>query len=46
MNAVHPRHSDAHFAALRHFVLTFHDATFECVAASYSVSKRRARWSR
>lgn len=36
MNRVHPRHSAAMFAAYRHFVLTFHDTTFECVAVRYA----------
>ena len=32
MNRVHPDHNASRFAALRHFVFTFHDNTFECVA--------------
>ena len=32
MNRVHPSHNASHFGALRHFVFTFHDTTFECVA--------------
>jgi hypothetical protein len=36
MNAVHPRHRAEHFAEHRHFVLAFHDSTFECVARGYS----------
>jgi hypothetical protein len=33
MNAVHPRHDPQRFmAGLRHFVFTFHDSTFECIA--------------
>ena len=32
MNRVHPNHNPSRFAALRHFVFTFHDNTFECVA--------------
>lgn len=32
MNRVHPYHSAEPFAALRHFILPFHDRTFECVA--------------
>ncbi len=33
MNSVHPRHRPERFASLRHFIFTFHDVTFECVAA-------------
>jgi hypothetical protein len=32
MNRVHPEHNASRFGSLRHFVLTFHDNTFECVA--------------
>jgi hypothetical protein len=32
MNRVHPRHDASRFERLRHFVFTFHDDTFECVA--------------
>jgi hypothetical protein len=32
MNRVHPSHKPRHFEELRHFVFTFHDDTFECVA--------------
>lgn len=35
MNSVHPYHRPERFAELRHFVLSFHDSTFECVAKSY-----------
>jgi len=31
-NRVHPYHSREPFDALRHFVLPFHDTTFECLA--------------
>jgi hypothetical protein len=37
MNRVHPHHKDESFSACRHFVLSFHDSTFECVASSYSL---------
>jgi hypothetical protein len=37
MNSVHPYHRDQVFAELRHFVLPFHDMTFECVAGGYTV---------
>lgn len=35
MNSVHPNHSHALFAELRHFVFAFHDTTFECIAQRY-----------
>jgi hypothetical protein len=35
MNSVHPYHRPARYEELRHFVLAFHDSTFECVAKSY-----------
>jgi hypothetical protein len=38
MNSVHPHHRPERFEALQHFILTFHDSTFECVAESYSVT--------
>lgn len=33
MNRVHPRHDPNSFKRLRHFVIAFHDSTFECVAS-------------
>jgi hypothetical protein len=35
MNSVHPQHRPEGYADRRHFVLTFHDSVFECVARSY-----------
>jgi hypothetical protein len=35
MNAVHPRHRPERFAALTHYVFTFHDSTFECLAHGF-----------
>src|SRR5919205_482975 len=32
MNSVHPSHNPGRFARLRHYVFSFHDSTFECVA--------------
>lgn len=32
MNRGHPKHDASRFGALRHFVFTLHDNTFECVA--------------
>jgi hypothetical protein len=36
-NRVHPHHSAETFAGLRHFILPFHDSTFECVAREVDV---------
>jgi hypothetical protein len=36
-NSIHPHHQAGEFAQLRHFVLPFHDATFECVAGAFDV---------
>jgi len=41
MNSVHPRHSAASFAGLHHYIITFHDSTFECVAERYTISTAR-----
>jgi hypothetical protein len=41
MNSVHPYHRQEAFASLHHYVLSFHDSTFECVARGYEVSSRR-----
>lgn len=35
MNRVHPRHQPERYSHRRHFVLSFHDSTFECVADRY-----------
>jgi len=32
MNSVHPRHRRERYQRLNHYVLSFHDSTFECVA--------------
>lgn len=39
MNRVHPQHRPEHFASYRHFVLAFHDSTFECIAKEYSAER-------
>ncbi len=39
MNSVHPMHDASRFLKLRHFVLTFHDSTFECVASGYGAQR-------
>lgn len=38
VNAVHPRHDPRRWRKLRHFILTFQDSTFECVAEGFEVS--------
>lgn len=37
MNSVHPNHNEKHFKDYKHYVLSFHDSTFECIAESFSV---------
>ena len=37
MNSVHPYHNETYFNDLKHFVLSFHDSTFECIAESFSI---------
>jgi hypothetical protein len=40
MNSVHPRHKRAWFLEdKRHFIFTFHDSTFECIAKSYTIER-------
>lgn len=39
MNFVHPLHCGGSLGLLKHFVWTFHDSTFECVAKNFAVSK-------
>lgn len=39
MNSVHPQHRTERFERLRHFILAFHDSSFECVAESVRVSQ-------
>ena len=41
MNSVHPHHTPERFKQLKHYVLTFHDSTFECVAESYSIEAHK-----
>jgi hypothetical protein len=38
MNSVHPRHDPARYASLRHFILCFHDKTFECIAKTFDAT--------
>jgi hypothetical protein len=35
INSVHRFHRPERFRALKHFIFTMHDSTFECVAASF-----------
>jgi hypothetical protein len=35
MNSMHPGHRPERYNSYRHFVLAFHDSTFECVAKGY-----------
>jgi hypothetical protein len=37
MNAIHPHHHPETFAALTHYILAFHDTTFDCVARRHTV---------
>jgi len=40
MNSVHPYHDKDHFLEdKRHFVLAFHDSTFECIAKGYTAER-------
>jgi hypothetical protein len=37
MNSVHPYHNEEHFKDFKHYVLSFHDSTFECIAENFNV---------
>ncbi|HMI91006.1 MAG TPA: hypothetical protein VK509_06560 [Polyangiales bacterium] len=37
MNSVHPSHRPERYASDRHFILAFHDSTFECIAEGFDV---------
>jgi hypothetical protein len=37
MNSVHPYHKPEIFNSYKHYILTFHDSTFECIAESYKI---------
>ncbi len=42
MNSVHPYHDSEHFmSGKKHFILAFHDSTFECIAKNYTIEKTR-----
>lgn len=46
MNSVHPNHDkDRYLADKRHYVFTFHDSTFECIANAYSCETFRGSMS-
>jgi hypothetical protein len=36
-NSVHPRHDPSRYNGLRHFIVTFQDMTFECIARQVQV---------
>jgi hypothetical protein len=38
MNRVHSGHRPERYAGLRHFIFTFHESVFECVAEKYRVT--------
>lgn len=38
INSVHERHNPEGFEKYKHFVFTFHDSTFECIAESFEIS--------
>jgi hypothetical protein len=42
MNAARGSHDPHVFAGLRHFVFTFHDSTFECIASAFTVVSHRS----
>jgi hypothetical protein len=45
MNSVHPRHRPESFAELTHFIFTFKESTFECLAKELSFGLRPAEES-
>jgi hypothetical protein len=42
MNRVHPHHRPERFDELTHFILAFHDSTFECVAGGFALDTHPA----
>jgi hypothetical protein len=44
MNRVHPHHDWALFEKKKHYIFTFHDSTFECVADSLEVETAKMSW--
>jgi hypothetical protein len=46
MNSVHPHHRAEQFRDFRHWVFSFHDTTFECIARGYDIKLARGTpWS-
>ncbi|WP_051217466.1 hypothetical protein [Paenibacillus assamensis] len=43
MNEVHPNHDVELFSNCNHYVLSFHDSTFECIAQSYKYETVQVR---
>ena len=41
MNSHHPQHRPERFRAYHHYIATFHDSTFECVARGLDVQLHR-----
>ncbi len=41
MNSVHPYHRKEKYQDYKHFIFSFHDSTFECIAKAFSVSTER-----
>ena len=41
MNSVHPNHQPEHYENFRHFIIAFHDSTFECIAMGFQVTMHR-----
>lgn len=39
MNSVHPCHRPESFSSCRHFIVTFHDTIFECIAHNFAVEQ-------
>jgi hypothetical protein len=37
INSIHPFHKPERYQVLKHFIFTFHDSTFECVATSFQI---------
>lgn len=42
MNSAHPRHRPENFRDYKHYIFSFHDSTFECVAKSYEFDVTKA----
>ena len=45
MNALHPLHRGGYLKRLKHYVFSFHDSTFECVARDFTVSNYRGSFT-